>query len=341
MMSESTPAAPVAGLNKLKIPTPIRIGPVNVYLAIGDPLTLIDVGPATEEAWQALLSGLAAHGYRPQDIRRVLITHHHVDHYGLAQRLVDVCRAEVIAHPYAVPWLTDPAAERARHIPFWEQLFAESGVPAEMQLQMAKVTRQTDRYARPVEVAFTITEGDTLCLGDYCWQALYTPGHAGSMICLYQPDTQILVSSDHLLRDVSSNPLIEAPPTPGAHRPRRLLDYMEQLQRVAALDVQLALPGHGENITDHRSLIEHRLKYHRARADRIVHLLSGEPMRLYDMVEPMFSKLDVMNSFLAMSEILGHLDWLEQEGRIRSTHVDGQLWWRAMNQIPCNRSASR
>src|SRR6476469_3640338 len=88
------PDDPLPPIHQLSLPTPFKVGPVNSYIVDTEPLTLVDCGPLTEEAWAALEAGLAAHGWRVQDIGRLIITHGHVDHWGLAARIVAISGAE-------------------------------------------------------------------------------------------------------------------------------------------------------------------------------------------------------------------------------------------------------
>ena len=71
----------------IPVPTPFPVGPVNVHLIAREPVTLVDTGPLTEDAWDALRHGLARHGFRVEDVERVLLTHGHQDHFGLAARI--------------------------------------------------------------------------------------------------------------------------------------------------------------------------------------------------------------------------------------------------------------
>lgn len=90
---------------RLELPTPFKVGPVNVYLVKGEKLTLVDVGPLTEEAWQALQTGLDSIGISVEQIEQVVLTHHHVDHCGLLERVRQVSKAQTLAHPLAAPYI--------------------------------------------------------------------------------------------------------------------------------------------------------------------------------------------------------------------------------------------
>ena len=150
-------------------------------------------------------------------------------------------------------------------------------------------------------------------------------------MCFYQPQRRILLSSDHLIAEISSNPITEPPDRPGQKRPRRLVEYMRQLERVAALEVDLTLPGHGAPIDDHRALVAQRLAFHRQRADRILKALDDGELTLYAITQPLFPDLRGLDMFLALSEVLGHVDLLEQEGRVERLDRDGVTYWRLAN----------
>jgi glyoxylase-like metal-dependent hydrolase (beta-lactamase superfamily II) len=110
---------------------------------------------------------------------------------------------------------------------------------------------------------------------------------------------------------------------------RRLVQYLEQLRRVAELDVALALPGHGPPIHDHRALVQRRLSFHEERAERILCTLDGKALTVYQIVGLFFPDLDPINAFLAISEIIGHLQWLQIRGRVLQERRLGVAHWRS------------
>ncbi len=313
-------------LHCITVPTPFPVGPVNLYLAEGDALTLFDTGPRFAPARQALEDGLAALGYRLSDLRRIILSHTHSDHCGLAAELVERSGAKVLTHPLNFAELADYVTERARRLAFYAALMRRAGVPADTLLRFAQTRQGYGQFGQPVHPDGPLTDGMTVRLGEDEWQVLHTPGHTGGLICLYQPQRQLLLSSDHLLRDISSNPIVEPPERQGARRPRRLMDYLAQLQRVARLPIERALPGHGPPILDHHTLITERLAFHEERAQHILSHLRDEPRTAYQISVLLYPDLDPMNRFLAISEVIGHLDWLQVRGEVRSMRK-GQMRW--------------
>lgn len=318
------------GLYMLPLPTPFAIGRINAYLARGEGLTLIDTGVNSDRSYAALAAGLAALDVRPADLDRIIITHHHVDHLGAVARLVAESGAAVWCHPACVPYLETPQAARA-HMREWSvQLWQEGGAPPDLLDMTGQLFTWFDSLSNaPVAVTGTLRDEDTLDMLGANWTVLHTPGHAGDLICLYDPARGVLLSSDHLIRDVSSNALVE-PPAAGQKRPRRLIEYLAQLQRVAALAPRLAYAGHGPPVTDVPALVAERLAHHQQRAARICEWLDGQTATLYEITCGLFSHVDQGEMFLALSEVLGHLDWLERDGRIERVAAgnDGLTRWQ-------------
>jgi len=320
-------------LFQISIPTPFPVGPVNVY-AMEDPggrLALIDTGPRTDPARVALEQGLADLGYRLTDVARIIVTHSHVDHYGLAGDIVQVSGAKVFSHPRTRPLLEEHSIARERLRDYYGKRLAEAGVPTDIQGTLAPILRGFRHFGSEVAIASTLDEGDEIDIGGRRWQVHFMPGHAGGLICLRQPSEGAFLSSDHLLRDVSSNPFFE-PPLPGqTQRRRALVDYVASLERTSELEFSVAWPGHGAPIYDHRALIKDRLAHHQRRAERILGALVNGPHTVYALSEVIFSDLNPMDRFLSISEVLAHLEWLEDQGAVWAEHENGLMLWRDSN----------
>jgi glyoxylase-like metal-dependent hydrolase (beta-lactamase superfamily II) len=321
-------------LHALELPTPFPVGPVTVYVAEapadapGEPLTLIDTGPRTRDTQAALERGLAQLGYSLGDLGRIVVTHAHADHFGLAADLVAASGAQVWTHPWNVAALGDYETDRDQRVAFYAELLRQAAVPAEILAAVGQATRGVDRFARPVAVDGTLNEGDRLRLAGREWQVLHTPGHAAGLLCLYEPSSRTLLSSDHLLADISSNPVVEPPPPGQTERLRSLVLYRASLQRVAEMDIARALPSHGPVIHDVAALVARRLAFHDQRLARVLEALRNGARTTWDVTRVLFPNTSPLDTFLAVSEVIGHLDLLEMEGRIVGQNVDGVLVWR-------------
>ncbi len=186
-------------LYQIVVPTPFAVGPVNCYVALTDPLTLIDVGPRQPDSRAALHAGLSELGLKTSDIQRIIITHAHADHYGLAAELVRESGAELWTHRHNRAILEDYESSRVQRNAFYVQIMTESGVPVEERQRVADSRRVGDRFAESVPVTRTLGEGDRVEIADRMWQVYHMPGHAGGLITFFDPESRVLLSNDHLL----------------------------------------------------------------------------------------------------------------------------------------------
>ena len=320
---------PFKHLHAIELPTPFAVGPVIVYLADepDEALTLIDTGPLYPETLAALETDLGALGYAPADLERILITHAHVDHFGLAADLAAASGAAVWAHPWNVRTLCDCQGEPERAAAFYAELLHSAAVPAEMMAAVGWVTRGMQEFARPVTAVHTLDEGDVFPLLGRDWLVLHTPGHSAGLICLYDAASQVLLSDDHLLADISSNPVVEPPPPGRTERLRSLVEYRAALRRVAEMSVRLALPSHGPAVQDVAGLVAQRLAFHDKRLDRVLDAICGGAHTTWDVTQSLFPGRPPLDTFLAVSEVIGHLDVLEMEGRIKVHRAGDRLEW--------------
>jgi len=315
------------GLYRLSVPTPYPVGPVNLYLIPGDEPVLVDAGPGTDEAWNALAQGLAEHNLQISDIRHLVITHAHLDHYGLAGRIVAESGACVYAHPHNEPLLVDFRNEWKRITQFYGEVMIKAGVPLDRLMDIGQHMQRSQSFnTQPVTVGRFLHDGDTLDLAGGPWEILHTPGHAMGAICLYQRQQRCLITGDHLLPEINSNPVVEPPPAGCEERPRSLVDYLNSLERIAALDVRIAYPGHGDPIGNPRELIARRIAHRRNRTKQVQALLTDEGQTVYQLAQQVFGpNIPRDQLFLMISEVLGHLDVLEVRGVVQMSEV-GNVW---------------
>ena len=311
------PDAPLPPLTRIELRTPFQVGSVNSYVVDTEPLTLVDCGLLTEDSWTDLVAGLAALGRRPEEIGRLILTHGHVDHWGLAARIVGLSGAEVWTHRKLGSWIGDFAAEWTRRMAYMTLLCTEMGVPAGELVAVNRGMKAVGHLAEAVAPTRLLDAGDVLTLAGHAWTVHYTPGHAIGHLALHQPETRSLIAGDHLLAEISSNPVLEAPALGESVRPRMLPLYVESLAQTAALPALWVYPGHGQPFQGHRKLIGQRLGLHETRAGRLLGLLAAGPADVYTLSRQLFPRLSGVDLFLGFSETLGHLDLLEDRGQVQ------------------------
>lgn len=304
-------------LHALTLPTPFPVGPVNAYLALGDTPTLIDTGPNHPATISALRDQLAQRGVTLGDIRRIVVTHAHVDHFGLAPLIVSESGARVYSHARNRGWLTDFENEWVSRGKFYRDVFLASGSPREY-VAGADGLRRLSEYGGSIPPGnfVEIGDGDSIFLGADEWSVVFAPGHASGLVCLYDSRSTTLLSNDHLIRDITSNPILEPPAHGDLKRPRALVDYIASMQRTAAMDIHVALSGHGKPLTDVRGLVAARLAFHRSRCDMLEAHVRGGVETPYELTRLLFPTLKEAELFLGLSEVIGHLDVLEEEHRV-------------------------
>jgi len=312
------------------LPTPFPVGPVNCYLACDSPVTLIDTGTRWDVSQQTLCEELKELGMTLCDIERIIITHPHPDHYGLAAEIVRQSGSKVWAHRHSGSYLSPSAESRENRNLFYRQLFSEAGVP-ELQIQQFFESRsESGPYTEPVETDHTLDEGDQVQLGSSQWSVYHTPGHSGGLVCLYDAEQRVLLANDHILRSISSNPIVE-PDADGGPRPHRLVQYLYHLRRMAALEPRVVWTGHGAEIHDVGRVVRQRIRFHERRANHVLGLLSHQQMTAHQVTVDIFGSRTGFDSFLALSETMGHLDWLLEQGRIRAHQRGDVIYWASLS----------
>jgi glyoxylase-like metal-dependent hydrolase (beta-lactamase superfamily II) len=212
---------------------------------------------------------------------------------------------------------------------FYRDVFRRSGAPAELAASAEKGLRWVLKYGKsiPSDKFVAVNDGDSLKLGTDEWRVIFSPGHASGLICLHNSTERVLISSDHVLRDITSNPVLEPPTRGESVRPRSLINYIASMKQTAAMDIRVALPAHGEPVYDVRALIDARLTFHRERLAHIEEQLACCAQTPYEICNILFPHLKSFDTFLGLSEVIGHLDVLEAEGRVR-LEVDADGIWR-------------
>jgi len=331
---EALARAAQAGIHRLAIPTPFMVGRVNAYLIEDSPLTLIDSGPNSAKALDELEQLLAARGHRIEDIELLIISHQHMDHFGLASILARRSGAEVAALAALAPYLAAYGHETDLEDAFAEALMLRHGIPLEIVTALRAVSAGFRAWGSAVEVTRTFEDGEELRLRDRTLRVLHRPGHSPSDTVFHDEERSILLSADHLIAHISSNPLLARPlgGAPGAEgpRPQALITYMGSLEQTREMDLELVLPGHGPPITEHRALIDERFRMHARRAEKIRRLIEAEPRTAHEIAHELWGNVAVTQAYLTLSEVLGHVDLLLRDGRVEERETDGVVSFVAL-----------
>jgi glyoxylase-like metal-dependent hydrolase (beta-lactamase superfamily II) len=322
-----------AGIHRLALPTPFAVGRVNCWLIDDEPLTLVDVGPNSASALDVLERGLGRLGHRLEDLELLVLSHQHLDHTGLAGLLAQRTGAEVAALGALAGWLGDHAKAVEEDDVFATAIMREHGIPDDVRLALRGVSASFRGWGGSVEVTRPLEEGSVVELRDRTLRVHHRPGHSPSDLVFHDADRGILLAADHLIRHISSNPLVSRPlgAPPDAERPHALEIYLASLARTREMeDVSLVLTGHGDPIADHAALIDERFRGHDRRKAKIHGLISERPRNAHEIAGEIWGDVAVTQAYLTLSEVIGHVDLLVADGVVEGRSEDGVTVWHAV-----------
>lgn len=308
--------------HKLVLPTPFRLRTTNAYLIVDEPVTLIDPGPYSQQAWEALVSQLASCGLKPSDVQQVLVTHAHPDHCGLASRIHEESGAVVKLHPIEAGRL-----RKGEVIPYWEEWSCFGGVTEEAAREVEKAKAWLSGFTAPHQPTQEIV-GSELIEGDgYRLRVIHTPGHSSGHLCFYEERLRLCWCGDLVLKNVTPNPVVES--SEGAKETLR--GYLDSLRLIQRMDIAQMLPGHGEPIFDHRRRTTELIEHHRARAHAILGYLKSfsRGCTPWELASILYGELRAMDIFLGVSEVVAHLESLRLQGKVFSQRKGETMFYYA------------
>jgi glyoxylase-like metal-dependent hydrolase (beta-lactamase superfamily II) len=319
------------GVHRLAVPTPFLVGRVNCYLIEDEPLTLIDTGPNSGKSLDELTQALERLGHSIDQLERIVLTHQHMDHLGLLEILSRRSGAEVAAFHLLAPYLENFSASMSADDEFAMAIMLRHGVPQDLATVLGSVGASYRAFGSSGQVTRPLRDGDELDFAHRRLRVLHRPGHSPSDTVFLDQERRLLIGGDHLISHISSNPLVSRPLEASTASPRSLaaddrppalLTYLDSMRATRELPVDVVLPGHGEPVHDHVALIDERFRMHDRRAAKILSLLEAKPLSAYELAAQMWGNIAVTQAFLTISEVLGHIDLLIRDGRVREERDD-------------------
>jgi len=304
---------PELPLYRVTVPTPFPVGPVNLY-AIREPEpVLLDTGPAMPGAVERLGHLLIECGINAHALRKIVLTHFHIDHVGIAVPLAEQSGAPIYANRVETGQLCADTAMSA----FFLSIMDEAGVSDEFRRQQHAQFEQIRIMGTPLKDFRSIEELAELPCGPATLRLLYTPGHTPGSVSYWEPERRILLAADTVIDKITPNPFL-APDPHGLHgRFPSLRAYLETLERIRELRPAVIHGGHNRPVTDYEKHFEWSMRLHHKRQDAVRSCLRSKPHTAMQVAACLFPEEARHGSFLALSEVFAHLDLLEEQGELR------------------------
>lgn len=328
--SEHMPEEVAPHIYRLAVPLPdSRLRTVNAYAVLaGNAVRLVDCGWNTPEAYEALKLELSLLGPGIGGIREIVVTHIHPDHFGLAGRIAEESGARVLMHRLDGQLVGARYEDTRALIDEMEVWLHLNGVPADELAAMAEGSLSMLRWVDTRRPDVLLEGGERLAWEPYRFEVIFTPGHSAGLICLFDRESGVLLSSDHVLQRIS--------PHVGLHVQSSadpLGAYMDSLRAVQYLPVSTVLPGHGKPFSDLAGRVDQLLEHHAERLDTIRGALTGGPATAYDVAarltwrgaEDGWARLEPFQRRMALTETIAHLEHLLTEGRVQREELDGRV----------------
>ena len=305
------------------IPVPIPNNPLRYVLVYafelgGGGVALVDAGWNTDEAWTSLQDGLAVAGGSMSDVRAVMVTHIHPDHYGLAGRVREASGAWIGLHPADAVMLEARYGDTDELLASMTNLLTDSGVPEDKLPDLAMASMMVKRMVTMAAPDVLFEDGKEIDLPGWSLRTIWTPGHSPGHVCFFSEAHKLLLSGDHVLPRITPNISVHSqqPSNP-------LGDYLESLLKVRNLGTEEVLPAHEYRFADLESRLEALIAHHGERLNEIEQVIGEFPgSTAWDITLKLHwsRPWDQIESFMqrqANGETLAHCVLLELHDRIR------------------------
>jgi len=321
----------------LPIPNP-ALDHVNTYLVRGDrECLLIDTGWGTQEAFDSLKDQLAEIGVDFKNISQILVTHIHPDHYGLAGKLKQLSQAKIALHYLEKALIESRYINMDKLLDQLDQWLYINGVPANDLSQLLEASTGMARFVTPTTPDITLRGGETISLGSFTFQVLWTPGHSPGHISLYEPQQKVLIAGDHILPNITPNIGLYPQSSPNP-----LDDYLNSLKSIKQLEVSLVLPGHEYTFSNLKQRIEQIFHHHEERNSEILGALNTKPKTAYQVASEItwmrdiggasWDKLGPWDKRIAVLETMAHLEAMRANRKLDKLTRDDIIYYRYLNR---------
>ena len=327
-MSEILP-----GIHWLKLPITLEnasVKHINVYLIKSDNgYLLVDTGWNTDDSFATFKGYLMQNGIEFQDIKQIVVSHIHPDHYGMAGRIKKLSGAEIMMHHIEQDFINPRYIEMNDLLNQTAEQLVTNGAPQKEMVMLRDASLNVEQYIVPVMPDRLLHDGDTITTGAFKFRVIWTPGHSSGHICLYEPEKKILFSGDHILPRIT--------PNVGVH-PQSIENplgrYIESLKEIRKLDIKLTLPGHDEPFKNLKERIDENIKHHHQRNEEILETIASGGKTAYQIAKELtwgkksgLKDLPPFHARIAVFETMAHLEMMTTASRVDLLPRKGVNYW--------------
>lgn len=306
-------------ITKYTLPTYQPVGPVNVYLVLNPPYTLIDAGPNNPTAQSILIEDLQAKGFIDK-LERIILTHAHNDHAGLADTMLKLTGAEI--------WIHELELNNAQN-GYWmkaKEMLSKFGLSGNELRYLIKEFENRIRQHQNLIIpnANILRGGEKFVFKDFELTVLHLPGHSPGGICLYDEHSGTLFSGDLVLPNITPNALMELDDNGNCvPMARPLLNSLETLMRY---DLNYVYPGHGQPFPNGESEARRIISNYQSKMAELDFLLSPGLQSIYTVAQKLYPNVTGFEFYLAISKTMGLVDLLALNGQVSFLERNGEIW---------------
>ncbi|MFX0058866.1 MAG: MBL fold metallo-hydrolase [Candidatus Hodarchaeota archaeon] len=330
----------IEGIFQIKIDVPFAVKYVCLYLfEVNGSKVLIDAGLNMGNWERKLFSALESLELSIKEIDYCIISHIHLDHIGLV-RSFKLKNPEMnivmndITHK-VLKWETNEEnlnemKEESRRI---ADLMVKYGIAEKQAQKVIQFFTFWPRYLQYQKPDIVVNDYDVI-LGDL--EIIWTPGHSFGHICIFDRKRKYLFAGDHILSRITPHigNFVISPALRNKYKNQNfenILDhYLKSLDRIDELGPKIIFPAHQEIIYNPHERILAIKEHHKNRLTEISNLIKDNPKTPLEISQKHFGvNLDDINSYMALSEVLGHLIYLENEGKVQKNEKNGKFYYKS------------
>jgi glyoxylase-like metal-dependent hydrolase (beta-lactamase superfamily II) len=320
-------AAPLPPVERVRpgvwsIPVPIPNNPLRYVLVYAFEtergIYIVDAGWNTDDAFDTLAAGLTTLGASVADVRGVMVTHIHPDHYGLAGRVRETSGAWVALHPADAALIPDRYFEPEELLARVGALLRQWGAPAEEIEGLTYASMPVRQFVSLVKPDVLLEDGDKPEVPGWDLQAIWTPGHSPGHLCFWEPRHRLMLTGDHVLPRITPN--IGLHPQSGDNP---LGDFLGSLEKLAPYDSDEVLPAHEHRYVGLPARLAELAEHHEHRFDEVLEAIRAGRDTAWEVAGCMkwsrsWDRIEGFMRRMAVAEAMAHIRALERRGLLRA-----------------------